>query len=125
MSLGGEQDSRLSVGWGLISLLERAAREAFALRNAPPGWSSDLSDLEHMVLLAPPARRLGGAGHVELLLLFGNVSQDRTQALVLDDRGLVHLRPLVEGALGQVDAVVPDRQPPVGVINHRDPFARQ
>ena len=28
---------------------------------------------------------------VPILLLLGNVSQDRTQALVLDDRGLVHL----------------------------------
>jgi hypothetical protein len=73
-----------------------------------------LSDLEHMVLLATPARRLGRTGHVEFLLLLGNVGQDRTQALVLDDRGLVDLRPFVEGAVEQVDAVVPDRQPPVG-----------
>jgi hypothetical protein len=73
-----------------------------------------LSDLEHMVLLATSPRCLGRTGHVEFLLLLGNVVQDRTQALVLDDRGLVHLRPFVEGAVGQVDAVVPDRQPPVG-----------
>ena len=46
---------------GLNLLLERAAREALALRNALPGWSSDLSDLEHMVLLAAPAQRLGSA----------------------------------------------------------------
>src|SRR3979411_2756829 len=78
-----------------------------------------------MVLLAAPARRLGRARHVELLLLLGNVSQDRTQALVLDDRGLVHLLPFVEGAVGQVDAIVPDHQPPVGVINHRAPVRRQ
>ena len=59
-----------------------------------------LSDLEHMVLLATSPRRFGRTGHVEFLLLLGNVSQDRTQALVLDDRGLVHLRPFVEGAVG-------------------------
>ena len=47
-----------------------------------------------------PARCLGRAGHVELLLLLGNVGQDRTKALVLDNRSLVHL---VEGAVGQVD----------------------
>ena len=35
-----------------------------------------LSDLEHVVLLAAPARRLGRAGHVELLLLLGNVGQE-------------------------------------------------
>ena len=63
-----------------------------------PGAS--LSDLEHMVLLAAPARRLGRTGHVELLLLLGDVGQDRAQALVLDDRCLVHLWPFVEGAIG-------------------------
>jgi len=51
-----------------------------------------------MVLLAAPPRRLGRAGHVELFLLLGDVGQDRTQAFILDDRGLVDLRPLVEGA---------------------------
>src|SRR5258706_11978727 len=38
----------------------------------------DLSDLEHMVLLATSPRCLGRTGHVELLLLLGNVGQDRT-----------------------------------------------
>ncbi len=56
-----------------------------------------LSDLEHVVLLATPARCFGRAGHVELLLLLGNVSQDRTQALVLDNRGLVDLLRSVGG----------------------------
>src|SRR5258706_15853869 len=78
-----------------------------------------------MVLLATSPRRLGRAGHVELLLLLGNVGQDRTQALVLDNRSLVHLRTLVEGAVGQIDAVMPDRQSSVGIINYRNPFARQ
>ena len=59
-----------------------------------------LSDLEHVVLLATSPRRLGRTGHVELLLLLGDVGQDRTQALVLDNRGRVHLWPLVEGAVG-------------------------
>ena len=54
-----------------------------------------LSDLEHMVLLATSPRRLGRAGHVELLLLLGDVGQDRAQSLVLDDCGLVHLQPPV------------------------------
>jgi hypothetical protein len=49
-------------------------------------------------LSSAPPRRLGRAGHVELLLLLGDVGQDRTQALILDDRGLVDLRPFVEGA---------------------------
>ena len=70
-----------------------------------------------MILLATSPRRLGRAGHVELLLLLGDVGQDRAQALVLDNRCLVHLWPFVEGAIGQINAVISDRQPPVGVIN--------
>ena len=34
-----------------------------------------LSDLEHVVLLATSPRRLGRTGHVELLLLLGDVGQ--------------------------------------------------
>ena len=40
-----------------------------------------LSDLEHVVLLATSPRRLGRTGHVELLLLLGDVGQDRAEAL--------------------------------------------
>src|ERR1700682_1927173 len=82
-----------------------------------------LSDLEHMVLLATSPRRLGRTGYFELLLLLGDVGQDGAQALCPDDRGLVHLRPFVEGAVGQIDTVVPDRQSSVGIVNHRDPLA--
>src|SRR6266404_1005219 len=78
-----------------------------------------------MILLATSPRRLGRAGHVELLLLLGDVGQDRAQALVLDNRGLVDLRPFVEGAIREIDPIVPDRQSPVGVVNHRDSLARQ
>jgi hypothetical protein len=38
--------------------VQRAAREAFTLRNAPLGRRSDLSDLEHVVLLAAPHSRM-------------------------------------------------------------------
>jgi hypothetical protein len=78
--------------------LERAAREAFRSRNAPPGRY--LSDLEHVVLLASSPRRPGRTGHVELLLLLGDIGQDRPQSFVLDDGGLVDLRALVESAVG-------------------------
>src|SRR5260370_36654736 len=56
-----------------------------------------------MILLATSPRRLGRAGHVELLLLLGDVGQDRAQALVLDNRGLVDLRPFVEGAIREIE----------------------
>ena len=67
-----------------------------------------------MILLATSPRRLGRAGHVELLLLLGDVGQDRAQPLVLDNRSLVDLRPFVEGAIREIDPIVPDRQSPVG-----------
>lgn len=72
-----------------------------------------------MVLLAATAWRLGRAGHVELLLLLGNVGQNRTEPLVLNDRRLVDLRPFVEGAVGQIDAIVPDRKPSIRSISVR------
>jgi hypothetical protein len=34
-------------------------------------------------------------------LLLGDVGQDWSQALVLDNRGLVHLRPFVKGAINR------------------------
>jgi len=40
-----------------------------------------------VVPLATTARRLGRAGHVEFLLLSDNIGKDRTQPLVLHDRG--------------------------------------
>ena len=85
-------------GWNL--LIERAAREAFKLRNAAALSRSDLADLEHVVVLTAPARCFGRAGHVELLLLFGNMGQDRTKSFVLDNRRLVDLRPFVESTVG-------------------------
>lgn len=49
-----------------------------------------------------------------MLLLFDNVGQNRTETFVLNNRSLVDLRALVEGAVGQIEAVVPDGQPPSG-----------
>ena len=123
MSPGREQDSRLSVGW-VDTSFSRGRRVKLPDR-ATRRLGAHLPDLELMVLLATSPRRLGRAGHVEFLLLLGDVGQDRTQALVLDDRGLVDLRPFVEGAIREIDPFVPEREPPVGVINHRDPLARQ
>src|SRR5260370_14383324 len=65
-----------------------------------------------MILLATSPRRLGRAGHVELLLLLGDVGQARAQPLVRDNRGVVDLRPFVEGAIREIDPIVPDRQSP-------------
>src|SRR5258707_5419023 len=120
MSLGGSRIAAFL--WvGVDTCFSRGRRVKLPDRvTRRPGVH--LSDLEHMVLLAAPARRLGRAGQVELLLLLGDVGQDRAQALVLDNRCLVHLWPFVEGAIGQIDAVVSDRQSPVGVVNHRDPL---
>ena len=87
MSPGEGQLNRPFLRWGLNSFASRGRRvkPPHCVTRRP---GVDLSGLEHMVLLATSARRLGRTGHVELLLLLGNVGQDRTQALVLDDRGL-------------------------------------
>jgi hypothetical protein len=36
--------------------------------------------------------------------------------LVLGDGGLVDLPDLVEGAMGEVDPIVPDHQPAIGIV---------
>src|SRR4029453_8800318 len=57
---------------------------------------------------------LGRPRHVQLLLLLGDVGKHRTKALVLDDGSLIDLRPLVEGFIREVHAIVPDRKSAIG-----------
>jgi hypothetical protein len=67
-------------------------------------------------LPAPPGCPLA-AGHLSPLLHLGYHRQHRSEPLVLDDRRLGHAPDLVEGPVGQVEPVVPDRQPPVRVVD--------
>ena len=62
-----------------------------------------------MIALATPPRCLGRPRHVQLLLFLGNVGEYWTEAFILNDGSLIDLRPLVEGPIGQVHAIVPGR----------------
>jgi hypothetical protein len=52
----------------------------------------------------------------------GNVGQNRTEPFVLNDRRLIH-RPPIKRPIRQIDVVMPDRQPAIGIIDQ--PLARQ
>ena len=56
-------------------------------------------------------------------LLVADHCQYRAQPLVLDNRSLIDLSDLIEGAVGQLNTLVADRQPAVGIVDHRDPLA--
>src|SRR5262245_37972849 len=91
------------------------------------GWRAllALSDLEHVIALATSPRCLGRPRHGQLLLLLGDVGKHRTKALVLDDGSLIDLRPLVEGPIREVHAIVPDRKSAIRIIEDHDPLAGQ
>jgi hypothetical protein len=56
------------------------------------------------------------------VLPLADVGQHGAQALVLDDGSLVDLAQLVEDPEGQVEALVADREPSVGVVDDCDPL---
>ena len=78
-----------------------------------------------MIALATPPRCLGRPRHVQLLLFLGNVGEHWAEAFILNDGSLIDLRPLVEGPIGQVHAIVPDRKSAVWIIKDHNPLACQ
>src|SRR5205085_9351222 len=71
-------------GCGLKGCRLGVARGAPNRASATPRRPcSGLSDLEDVIALATPSRRLGRARHVQLLLFLGDISQHRTEPLVL------------------------------------------
>src|SRR5215212_2956911 len=95
-------------------------------RLLDPDGASGSTDLEHVpVSLTTPPWGSRAAGHVLLFLPLGDVGQHRTEPLVLDKGRLVDLLQPVKGAVGQVDAVMADRQTPIGVVEDGHPLARQ
>src|SRR5262245_871485 len=100
----------------------------FGVKGSRLSWfrpCSALSDLEHVIALATSPRCLGRPRHVQLLLLLGDVGKHRTKALVLDDGSLIDLRPLVEGPIREVHAIVSDRKSAIRIIEDHDPLAGQ
>src|SRR5271170_6893216 len=56
-------------------------------------------------------------------LLLADEGERGAKLFVLDDRPLVDLLDLVEGAVGEVDPTVADRQAAVGIVHHGEPLA--
>src|SRR5271168_5023033 len=52
-------------------------------------------------------------------LLLADEGERGAEPLVLDNRRLRDMAQRVEGAVGELDTVVADRQPAVGVVDHR------
>ena len=82
------------------------------------------ADAEHVPALIPTLGRSDAAlvGLMHVLALPDQVEQG-PQPLVFGDGGLVDLPDLVEGAIGEVDAVVADHQAAVGTVVDGDALA--
>src|SRR3954468_16884244 len=91
-----------------------------------PEGAPGSTDLKHVPvsLTASPWGSLA-AGHVQLFRPLGDVGQHRPQPFVLDNGGLIDLLQPIKGPIGQVNAVVADRQTPIGVVENGNPPARQ
>ena len=91
-----------------------------------PEGAPGSTDLEHVpVSLTTSPRSALAAVHVQPFLALSDVGQHRTEPLVLDNGSLVDPLQPVKGAVGQVDAVMADRQTPIGVVENGNPLARQ
>ena len=78
------------------------------------------TDLEEtgVTLIAParPAARLGPAAQ----LFVTDHRQYRPQVFVVSDGALVDVANLVEGAIGEIDPMMTDRKPAIGVVENGD-----
>src|SRR3954462_1207477 len=88
------------------------------------GSSRGSADFEQSrIALIASARCLLAAGFGPRNLLLANNGENGAEPLVLDNLGLRDLPQLVKGAGSQLDTVVADRQPAIGIIKHGDPLA--
>ena len=75
-----------------------------------PGSPSRSADFEQTrVALIAPARRLCAPNFCAFDLLLADEGEGGTEPLVVDNRGLWDVAQLVEGAVGELDALVADR----------------
>jgi hypothetical protein len=73
------------------------------------------------VLIAPARPTATPRSTAQLLL--SDEGKRGTELFVLDNRRLGDLTQLVEGAVGEFDTAITDRQPAVGIIDDGDPLA--
>src|SRR6266404_1084875 len=85
----------------------------------PLGSRRRSADFEEtrVALITPAGRSLAAMSGFAALLLIADHRQYCPQPLVVGDRTLVDLLDLVEGAVGQLDTPIADRQPAVGVVD--------
>src|SRR3954470_15800993 len=83
------------------------------------GSSRGSADFEQSrIALIASARCLLAAGFGPRHLLLADNGEHGAEPLVLDNFALRDLPQLVEGAVGQLDTLVADRQPAIGIIEH-------
>src|SRR3954470_4262369 len=75
------------------------------------------------ITLIAAAWCLLAAGFGPRNLLLADNGEHGTEPLVLDNLGLRDLPQFVKGAVSQLDTLVADRQPAIGIIEHADPLA--
>src|SRR4051812_15321872 len=77
------------------------------------------------IALIASARCLLAAGFGPGNLLLADNGENGAEPLVLDNFGLRDLPQFVEGAVSQLDTLVADRQPAIGIIEHGHPLANR
>jgi hypothetical protein len=80
------------------------------------------SDVEHVAGLITPPGTAAPLGLLELLALADH-RQQWSEALVVDDGGLLDVTDLVEGPIGEVGALVADGQATIGIVDDGHAFA--
>src|SRR6516164_7294638 len=102
---------------------ERQCRRAGAVAACQCGDGIRSADFEHVADLPLAARCFLAASLGTFELALADLREDGAEVLVLDDGGLRNLPQLVEGGVGQIEAMVADRQPAVRIIDDGDALA--
>ena len=87
-------------------------------------WNGSADFKQTSTALIAPARCFRAAPlWLAAKLLLADEGERGAEPFVLDYRALIDLLDLVEGSVGQLDTVVADRKPAIGVIDDGDPLA--
>src|SRR3954447_4759512 len=105
-----------------VSGSSRAAKRGGVARPDGPLASAHF---EQACRLPASAWRSLGPAHIEFLLPLGDIGQHRPEPLVLHDRRLIDPLALVEHPIGQLTALVFDRQTPIRIVADHHTLTRQ
>src|SRR5271169_3397808 len=76
-----------------------------------------------VVLIAAARGAIAAMLRLATQLLRADEGERGTELFVLDDRGLRDLANFIKGPIRQLDALIADRQPAVGMVHYRHPLA--